>query len=116
MKCPWCEKSIDFPAQLGARPTKDSPKWYRLSLSGSYKTVNVCPYCNGAVKITAKGQLWMLLLLPSSLVIFAKIFWPYIFGSMLIMPKFIFPSLVVLSIIGIIMYCSKMQLEKANEI
>jgi len=54
-ECPWCGKKITF-SQLGQRPSSIVPRWYQFS-----RSVKVCPYCSGAVKVGGRG-LWCLFL------------------------------------------------------
>lgn len=57
--CPWCGEKPTF-NQLGFRPVLAKPKWYQFS-----RTVRVCPYCAGAVKLGGNSTWFMLLALPS---------------------------------------------------
>lgn len=60
-KCPWCgEKTVLN--HLGRRPLGEKPNWYQFS-----RSVQVCPYCAGAVKLSGKAMWFLLLLLPSFL-------------------------------------------------
>jgi len=52
--CPWCDKRIGWPANLGQRPLPEPPKRYELSC-----TVAVCPFCSKPVKLSKKGQVWL---------------------------------------------------------
>lgn len=58
-KCPWCNESIGL-YQLGRRPARRKPKWFQLS-----RDTLVCPYCAGAVRLSGKSKWFLLLLLPS---------------------------------------------------
>ncbi len=57
--CPWCDKRIGWTANLGRRPLPGPLKSYELS-----RTVAVCPFCNNPVKLSKKGQVWVLLAFP----------------------------------------------------
>ncbi|MFD2165986.1 hypothetical protein ACFSJY_06865 [Thalassotalea euphylliae] len=60
-KCPWCGEKAAL-SQLGRRPIKQKPNWYQFS-----RSVQVCPYCAGAVKLSGKAMWFLILLLPSFL-------------------------------------------------
>lgn len=66
--CPWCGEKPTF-NQLGRRPVPKEPKWYQFS-----RSVRVCPYCAGAVKLGGKAIWFMLLAIPSFLSFLVDIF------------------------------------------
>lgn len=66
--CPWCGEKPTF-NQLGRRPIHNDPKWYQFS-----RSVRVCPYCAGAVKLGGKAIWFMVLALPSSLSLLIEMF------------------------------------------
>ena len=67
-KCPWCSKRTTL-RQLGRRPVKQKPKWFQFS-----KSVQVCPYCAGAVKAGGKARWFFVLALPSFLSVMGELF------------------------------------------
>lgn len=67
-KCPWCDETPTF-NQLGRRPVQKRPKWYQFS-----RTVNVCPYCAGAVKLGGNAIWFMILVIPTFLSYLTEIF------------------------------------------
>lgn len=66
-KCPWCNESIGL-YQLGRRPARRKPKWFQLS-----RDTLVCPYCAGAVRLSGKSKWFLLLLLPSFILLLVKL-------------------------------------------
>lgn len=66
--CPWCGENSTF-NQLGRRPVHKEPKWYQFS-----RSVRVCPYCAGAVKLGGKAIWFMILALPLFLSLLIDIF------------------------------------------
>lgn len=103
--CPWCDKRIGWLANLGQRPVPERPKWYELS-----RTVAVCPFCSKPVKLSKKGQVWILLafpmlLYPASTVVFK---WNFEVSDP------IFLALLVLGVAGGIAMGFLSKLEKAH--
>jgi len=72
-ECPWCLEKVSF-KQLGSRPVEQKPKWYQFSIS-----VQVCPYCAGAVKVGGKGLWFLILAVPSFLSIIIELVFKYNF-------------------------------------
>lgn len=66
--CPWCDEKATI-NQLGRRPIQKSPKWYQFS-----RSVQVCPYCAGAIKLGGKAFWFLVLALPSFLSFLMEIF------------------------------------------
>ncbi len=66
--CPWCLERATL-NQLGRRPVQKNYKWYQFS-----RTLQVCPYCAGAVKLGGKAIWFMLLALPVVLSIVVEMF------------------------------------------
>lgn len=66
--CPWCGETPTF-NQLGRRPVQKKPKWYQFS-----RTVNVCPYCAGAVKLGGDAIWFMILAIPTFLSYLVEMF------------------------------------------
>jgi hypothetical protein len=101
--CPWCEKRIAWPAQLGQRPSPTPAKWYEFT-----RAISVCPYCSNPVKVSSKGQAWFLLAFPMLLypVLAALLKWPFEPLSGL------FAGFVALAVIGGILSGRLTKLEK----
>ena len=66
--CPWCGNKATL-SQLGRRPVKQKPKWFQFS-----KSVQVCPYCAGAVKPGGKALWFLVLALPTFLSVLGELF------------------------------------------
>ena len=56
--CPWCFEKTTL-NQLGRRPVQKNDKWYQFS-----KSVQVCPYCAGPVKLGGNAIWFMALTAP----------------------------------------------------
>ena len=105
--CPWCEKKLSWPIQLGLRPPAIPPKCYQFT-----RPIAVCPFCNNAVKPSRKGQAWILLAVPALLMpIGAAIFnWRLAIFSPL------FGGFLLLAITGVVLHKHFSHLEKSNDI
>jgi len=103
-KCPWCDKQI---AQLGARPSLESPKWNQLT-----RQVSVCPNCNQPVRHSSRGRLWLLLAFPFLIAMIVEVFaLPHSYMS-----DQVKIALGILAVVGGVLFRLTTRLEKAHAI
>jgi hypothetical protein len=114
LDCPWCGKDVGSPANLGARPSDEGPKWYQFTLSGRnvIRPASVCPYCSNPVKTSQRSQLWTLLIVP----LFVAWFVELVTIPASYVPTWVMWALGALSVIGGILARATMRLEKVNVI
>ena len=98
---------------LGQRSSARKPKWYQITRS-PYDIV--CPHCAKPVKISKKGQVWVLLVAPAMFTPLLKIFLD-VFGKGPVLRLFStwFFGLVLLAIVGLIATSFYLHLEKSED-
>ena len=112
LDCPWCGKDVQFPANLGARPSEGGPKWYQFTLSGRsfVRPTSVCPYCSNPVKTSQRSQHWILLFVP----FFVAWLLELVTIPVSYVPSWAMWAFGALGVIGGILARATMRLEKAN--
>jgi endogenous inhibitor of DNA gyrase (YacG/DUF329 family) len=83
--CPWCQKRLAWPTDLRWRPSSVPPRWYQSS-----RGVAVCPFCGKRVKLSRRGKIWLLLVVP--IILYPVFFHP--------MSDLVLAVLMVLGLVG----------------